>query len=176
MDRTPQPSERREPSRLHRSRPRLQRLVAVVATTSFVWSFLLAAPALALTHAAPPDRSGVRLLTPEQMTRIVGKQGAIAPHAVSIDSAPGDSYPWEGRVGGTNTVNGNKTITVPLVGWTQRGGLPVSLSLVHNSESTRNSTLGQKWTHSYDIYGVLGSYERKTVLRNSKSDWNAPLW
>jgi len=24
--------------------------------------------------------------------------------------------------------------------------------------------------------GVLGSYERKTVLRNSKSDWNAPLW
>ena len=150
MDRTPQPSERREPSRYRRSRPRLQRLVAVVATTSFVWSFLLAAPAMALTHPAPPDRTGIRLLTTEQMSHIVGSLGTI--HAVSIATAPGSSYPWEGSVGTTNTGNGNKQTSIPIVGWTQKGGFPVALSLTHNSQSNRNAELGNKWTHSYDIY------------------------
>jgi len=157
MDRTLQRSERREHLRSRRSRPRLQRLVALGAAGSFVWSFLLATPAIALTHPAPPDRSGVRLLTPEQMTRIVGKQGiGAAPHQVSVANSPGDSYPWEGSVGGTNTGNGNKQTSIPIVGWTQKGGLPVSLSLTHNSQSNRNAELGNKWTHSYDIY-LMGS-------------------
>ena len=153
MDRTLQRGERRDLSRPHRSRPRLQRLVALGAAGSFVWSMVLATPAFALIHTAPPDRSGIRLLTTEQMTHIVGKQGiGVAPHAVSVDSAPGDSYPWEGSVGGTNTGNGNKQTSIPIVGWTQKGGLPVALSLTHNSQSNRNAELGNKWTHSYDIY------------------------
>jgi len=60
MDRTLQRSERREHSRFRRSRPRLQRLVALGAAGSFVWSFLLAAPAIALAHPAP-SLTGVRV-------------------------------------------------------------------------------------------------------------------
>ena len=70
-------------------------------------------------------------------------------------SGPGNSK--------VNTVNGNKTITVPIVGWTQRGGMPVSLSLVHNSQSNQNITLGHKWTHSYDLYGLVDGSGNFTI-------------
>ncbi len=77
----------------------------------------------------------------------------------------GGAYSWEGLGGGNervrdqapprpavNYVNGNKTTAVPIVGWTARGGLPVNFTLVHNSQSANNLTLGVKWTHSYDLY------------------------
>ena len=35
--------------------------------------------------------------------------------------------------------------------------MPLSMSLVHNSQSSHNSGLGYKWTHSYDIYLVASS-------------------
>jgi YD repeat-containing protein len=63
--------------------------------------------------------------------------------------------PWEGSLDGLNTFNGNKQTSVPIVGWTQRGGLPISLVLNHNSRGTHNSELGSKWTHSLDIYALV---------------------
>jgi len=87
---------------------------------------------------------------------LTGSFSVVQP-ATSVKS--GGSLPTEASSGPgnnkVNTVNGNKTITVPIVGWTQRGGLPVSLSLVHNSQSKQNITLGQKWTHTFDIYGLV---------------------
>jgi YD repeat-containing protein len=84
-----------------------------------------------------------------------GPPGAVPNFTASVNPDPGGAYPWEGSVGGTNTGNGNKVTTVPLVGWTAQGGLPVSLSLTHNSQETGSSELGPKWIHSYAIYGVV---------------------
>ena len=81
--------------------------------------------------------------------------GGLDAVAVSLPEDPGSAYPWEGSSGtGTNTGNGNKMTTLPVVGWTARGGLPVSLSLFHNSQGEGVSELGAKWSHSYDIYLV----------------------
>ena len=95
---------------------------------------------------------------------LAGSFSVVQP-ATSIKS--GSSLGWEAGVGSgnnkVNTVNGNKTTAIPIVGWTQRGGLPVSLSLVHNSESNQNITLGRKWTHSYDIYGLVDGSGNFTI-------------
>lgn len=88
---------------------------------------------------------------------------AQAQHSTPVSSAPGQTYPWEGSVAqptassvaGTNTANGNKLTSIPIVGWTARGGLPVQMTLYHNSQGSHNSELGQKWTFTYDIYLVL---------------------
>ena len=57
-----------------------------------------------------------------------------------------------GGSGTTNSINGNKVTNVPLVGWTAKGGLPMGLTLYHNSEGTYNGEFGQKWTFSWAIY------------------------
>ncbi len=128
------------------------RRAALLTSVSFAWSFVLAPPALALAHSPRQDRVGVRLLTPEQMRRMWGRQTKPQAHAVSVAAAPGDTFPWEGSAGDANTGNGNKQTEIPLVGWTQKGGMPVNLTLTHNSETNRNAELGYKWSHSYDIY------------------------
>ncbi|MES2461996.1 MAG: RHS repeat-associated core domain-containing protein [Armatimonadota bacterium] len=84
-----------------------------------------------------------------------GGPGGIDELQFSLTEEPGSAYPWEGQSGtGTNTGNGNKMTTLPIVGWTARGGLPVSLSLFHNSQGEGTSEMGAKWSHSYDIYLV----------------------
>jgi len=65
-------------------------------------------------------------------------------------ATPGTPYSWEGALGGVKVANGNKLTSVGIVSWTQRGGLPVGLSLNHNSQSSRNGELGPKWLMSYD--------------------------
>ena len=139
------------PPRSRGAAPRWLRRTALVTAAVFGWSFVLAPTAQALAHLPAPDRTGIRPLTLDQMRHMLGQQTAM-PHAVSVADAAGGTYPWEGSVGDANTGNGNKQTGIPIVGWTQRGGLPVSLALAHNSESNRNAELGQKWTHSYDIY------------------------
>lgn len=120
----------------------------------FLWMALLATPAQCWAHPSPREKQvGVWVLSAAEMAAMLGSQG-LPTHAVSDSPAPGRTYPWEGAVSSTNTGNGNKLTSVPLVGWTQRGGLPVSLTLAHNSQSGHNSELGQKWTFSYDIYLV----------------------
>ncbi len=139
------------------SRPHWQRRLAASVVGLFAWSAVLAVPAQALAHPGKERKLGVRSLNLAEMQRISGRQRPAAPMALAVDAASGSTYPWEASVGGTNTGNGNKAFQVPLVGWIARGGMPVAFTLTHNSQSSRNSELGQKWTHSYDLYLVAST-------------------
>jgi YD repeat-containing protein len=143
---------------------RLRRHFALVSGLAFLWSFVLAAPAqlMAQSAAHPAKRLGVRLLTASEMGRIFGAQGIAPVHSTAVDDASGSTYPWEASVASTNTGNGNKLTSIPIVGWTARGGLPVSFTLNHNSQSAHNSELGYKWTHSYDLF-LVDTSGNKTV-------------
>ena len=89
------------------------------------------------------------------MKRITGSQGYSGPsHTLTLSPDSGATFPWEGNSGGTNSGNGNHLTQVPIVSWTARGGMPVNFNLAHNSQSSHNSELGYKWTHSFDIYLV----------------------
>src|SRR5579871_1027933 len=136
-----------------RGRPVWQRSLAAISLASFGWNFVLAQPVIAQTHQPPDKHVGVRHLSPEEMKRLVGAN----THTLSYAVASGPTYGWEGNTNGTNTGNGNKLTSIPLVSWTQRGGSPVNLVLYHNSEGNHNSELGNKWTFSFDIYLVTGS-------------------
>jgi len=65
-------------------------------------------------------------------------------------ATPGATYPWVGSSNNVNTYTGNKLTMLPIVSWTQKGSLPVTLALIHNSLSSRNGELGPKWRHSFD--------------------------
>ena len=70
---------------------------------------------------------------------------------------PGPAYDWETSVGGVNLANGNKLTSIPVVGWTQRGGLPVDFTLYHSSEAGWTGWCGAKWTFTDDaVLGVSG--------------------
>ena len=152
-----------------RGRSWIRRSVAWIAASSFLWSFILAAPAQLLAQSAlhPAKPLGIRLLSEAEMARISGSSGGL--HATSAGVDGGSTYPWEVSVNGGNTVNGNKLSSIPIVSWTARGGLPVSFTLNHSSQSTHDSELGSKWTHSFDIYLVNSSGDltlgRRSVLQ-----------
>src|SRR5438093_570809 len=110
--------------RFRPSRPRWLRLAAMLVSCLFLWSVVLATPVYALTHQPSQPRPGVRTLTPEQMSKIIGSQ-----HVTPVSSASGDIFPWEASHNGTNTGNGNKLTSIPIVSWTARGGMPVSFVL-----------------------------------------------
>ena len=74
-----------------------------------------------------------------------------APPAKPV-AAPGPAFSWQGSVAGVNTGNGNKLTSVPLVGWTMRGGMPVSCALYHNSQGATYGGYGYKWLLSYYSY------------------------
>ncbi len=80
--------------------------------------------------------------------------GGSGGRYVNVGTAPGPSYAWEGTVGDVKTDTGNKMTEIPLVGWTARGGLPVGVSLIHNSLGDPNRYLqdGPKWTTNYDSW------------------------
>ncbi len=77
----------------------------------------------------------------------------------TLPPAGNPAFSWQGSVAGVNTGNGNKTTTLPIVGWTQRGGMPVSCTLYHNSQGAIYSTApyGYKWNPSYFSYISGGS-------------------
>ena len=139
--------------------PRWLRQTALACAALFGWSMVLATPVAALTNAPTPKRPGVRPLSTADMSKIVGSQLGSG-HQISDDPQAGPAYAWEASVAGVNTANGNKQTAIPLFGWTARGGMPVALTLYHDSESSHNSELGAKWTHSLDVYG----YSAGTVL------------
>jgi len=74
-------------------------------------------------------------------------------------AAGNPAFSWQGSVGGVNTGNGNKTTALPIVGWTQRGGMGVSCTLYHSSQGAVYSTApyGYKWVPSYFSYITGGS-------------------
>ena len=108
------------------------------------------------------------------MQRITGRQGFPTLHPASVDSEPGSPYPWEAGAGGVNTGNGNKLTQIPLTGWTALGGMPVSFALAHNSQSIHNGELGQKWTHSFDLY-LAGVYNNLTDGTDMAAHWGDDL-
>lgn len=70
----------------------------------------------------------------------------------TLPPAGNPAFSWQGTVAGVNTGNGNKTTTLPIVGWTQRGGMPVSIALYHNSQGPNYVAWGNKWVPSYFSY------------------------
>ncbi|HEV2474491.1 MAG TPA: hypothetical protein VGS41_17570, partial [Chthonomonadales bacterium] len=153
--------------------PRWARATAVVTATAFLWSFVLARPAMALTSFPGPFRrvekgsfgGDVRALTAGEMNRIVGRGRRQGSGGTATKEGPGAPYNWQLQIHGVNIGNGNKQTVIPIVNWTQRGGLPVGLSLIHNSEGTVNGELGHKWTNNYDISlgkSGMGSDEQVT--------------
>jgi YD repeat-containing protein len=80
--------------------------------------------------------------------------GGLLPTYPALEPEPGTTLPWEGSSGATNTGNGNKLTTLPLVGWGAKGAVDVSLSLHHDSQgqgvsSVRNA-LNQTTSYAYN--------------------------
>ncbi len=178
----------------HKSARRFWRKVSLPLALMFLWSSTLAVGTQAwasqqdvntthnsqlTTHPIP----SARLLTAEEMHNITGAQSPTPP--LSPDS--GGAYAWEGTSGDVNTATGNKHTQIPIVGWTARGGMPVQFTLYHNSQGAYNAELGQKWTHSYDIYLVIttgdsgdtaaihwGSDLAYTFTKNMDGSWSPP--
>jgi hypothetical protein len=100
-------------------------------------------------------------LTAFERNHIKGRSGIGDPGGMPPTPDPegepdaGGTFPWEGATGDTNTWNGNKLTSIPLVGWSARGGMAVNLALYHSSGASHNSEVGWKWLHSYDIYGSV---------------------
>jgi len=102
-------------------------------------------------------RVGTRIVAGEPDTVGYGFSSAFDVVAARVippaPAATGAPYSWQASVGGVNTANGNKVISVPLVGWTQRGGMPVGVSLIWNSQGTTDGRMthcGSKWRCSCD--------------------------
>ena len=93
-----------------------------------------------------PDGPDVIISGPTAQFQVVP-----APPTLPI-AGGGPAFSWQGNVGGVNTGNGNKLTSVPLTGWTQRGGIAVSCALYHNSQGQLYGPYGAKWLPSYFTY------------------------
>ncbi len=82
----------------------------------------------------------------------------VAPPAPNESPAPlrtvGWPFSWQGAISRTDgivsTSVGNRLTRLPLVSWRARGGLPVALTLVHNSQGVTDGAFGRKWTSPAD--------------------------
>src|SRR5947208_3176980 len=104
---------------------RLWRRIGPAFALCYIWSSTLATGAAALASAATPPPGHVRSLNRNEMRAIVGR----LVHRVTADDFSGSTFPWEGNLGGLNTFIGNKLTSIPIVGWTARGGMPVQFTL-----------------------------------------------
>ncbi len=80
--------------------------------------------------------------------------------APPLNPAPGSPQPWQPTYpvcsGVVNMATGNLQIVHPVCGWGGKGG-GIAFTLYFNSQSTRTSPLGNKWTHSYNWQVVTGT-------------------
>ena len=83
---------------------------------------------LAQSALNPAKRLGGRVLSDAGRQHIVGRRGGV--HATAVAEASGSTYPWEASIAGANTANGNKLTSIPIVGWTARGGMPASENII----------------------------------------------
>ncbi len=108
-----------------------------------------------------------------------------SPVAGPAPANTGAPYPWQAAVGGVNTASGNKMSTIPLTGWTMRGGMPVGVALTFNSGNFfGGGSPGGKWTATYDTYITgnsgtdatitWGDGARYTFHRNTDGSYNPP--
>lgn len=143
--------------------------MAWIVVFTFLWTFLLAPPTLAVAiSAAQCNIAGIqqrfpnlRVLGRREMARLWGKSSPQP--SLQLMGLDGSAYPWQNEVLGVNTANGNKLTTISIVGWKARGGLSVDFTLYHNSLSTTSGELGPKWSHSYDISLSFDSTGNATV-------------
>jgi len=80
---------------------------------------------------------------------------SLANNLITTEKArsAGPGHPWQGGPDDVNLYSLAKQTSLRLIGWNARGGLPVGLSLHHNSQAnTSNPALGKKWQHSYDTH------------------------
>lgn len=131
----------------------IRRKAAVLTAALFAWLCVGPSAGAAYANTHHKAKGNSRTLTPFELAHIKG----AGPHELSLDPDSGSTYGWEGSIGGTNTGNGNKLTSLPIVGWTARGGLPVNFTIYHNSEGNHNAELGYQWTHSFDMYLVVDS-------------------
>lgn len=94
-----------------------------------------------------------------------GDPGGEQQQQFALAVAPGATYPWEGSSSDTNTGNGNKLTTVPLLRWDALGAVDVAFNLYHNSQGDGISELGNRWTHSYDLYLLLSPYDATASIK-----------
>jgi RHS repeat-associated protein len=134
-----------------RSARQSARRLGVPLALSFFTTFCLAPFAQAASLRPNRAAGRVRTLTPGELRAIRGAQSGCSGQNSPTVSLDGASYDWQATVGGANTASGNHATDLPLVGWTARGGLPVSFVLHHYSKSPDNGVLGYKWRHSYQI-------------------------
>lgn len=75
-------------------------------------------------------------------------------------------YTWQAPAGGVSTATLARQVSIPITGWTIRGGMPIDFSLEHNSQAMRNNPgLGNgEWLHSYDIRLVLTEANTKATV------------
>ena len=122
------------------------RQAALPMAACFAWSVCLAPAAYAAAARPPVPPGHTRPLSTAEMRRITGRT-----YPTGMSPEPGSPYAWSGNAGGANTGNGNKRFSTTLVGWKNKGGLPIDFTLTHNSRSARGGEVGPKWTHSFDL-------------------------
>ena len=112
--------------------------------------------------AGMPRRQFLRGLTASGVTLVAGAMlaGTVTPaSATGTTLRPGSPNAWEASQGIYSGVvafsTGNVTLTIPITSWSGTGG-GLSFALVFNSQSTRTSYFGYKWTCSYN-YFILGT-------------------
>ncbi|HLI48657.1 MAG TPA: DUF6531 domain-containing protein, partial [Chthonomonas sp.] len=92
--------------------------------------------------------AGASLESPQQAQ-------ALSTGSPPLPPTPGPARPWHPPVrlgiGHTNLASGNAHGAFPLFGWNGRGG-GLAFTLFYNSQSSRTSPLGPKWSHSYRSY------------------------
>ena len=137
----------------------IQTLAAFTAGST---GWLIASPTLAAgteSLRAPKPLGHTRTLTTGEMARIFGaRPPGETQEQTGANDFSGGTEPWEGSTGsGVSTASGNKLTQHPVVGWVQRGGLPIAFTLSHSSVGTTSNTVGKKWTHSFNVYLKFGA-------------------
>ena len=92
---------------------------------------------------------------PGSFTSLGSTQGTTPALDVALEERPGGPMRWQAPPDADaehNLGNGHKQTDLPIVEWVARGGMNLGFTLFHNSQSSVNSVLGPKWTHSYQIY------------------------
>ena len=62
----------------------------------------------------------------------------------------GQAKSWESQLGEVNSNTGNRMMSIPIVGWSGRGGTTFSLGVIYNSKANLTTSAGYGWRFSYE--------------------------
>jgi YD repeat-containing protein len=147
--------------------------------------------ALAKLPAAKAGKARVPVIRTQPETRLplltalLGSQNPPPQQGPPLSPAPGGPRPWQSGIGVykglVNLATGNLQIAHPIAGWHGKGP-NISFAIFFNSQSSRTSTVGPKWTHSYNWFvdgsspaTVVSGDGRETTYTLSGSDYVAPV-